>query len=105
MMEKYQVVCRHCKRTFKDGFSATQATDCAASFVRGVVYGHYGSKHDASAIRVPFADTASEMMDPVCDNCIDAWIAMGGIEIKEWMDFEQPGPVHEWERGTHGPKN
>jgi hypothetical protein len=101
---QHQVICRRCQRTF-EGYGPTSAHGCAASFSRGVVYGHYGSKHDACAIRVPFADAAAEVMDPVCDDCVDAWMARGGVEIQEWMDFDQPGPVRAWERSPRDLKN
>ena len=98
MSEIHHVVCRNCGRAY-DGFALSQADGCAATYKRGVVYGHYGSKHDVTTIRVPLANVAlelaqsEEVLDPVCDACIDAWIAAGGTESQEWCDFNQPGAV------------
>lgn len=108
----HRVVCRTCGAVFT-GHSVSQADGCAAHYARGVVYGHYGSKYDISAIRVPLANITPELLaqtdngvlDPVCDDCIDVWIAAGGSEIKEWNDFNQPEPVREWEHGGSAVKN
>lgn len=82
----HRVVCRTCGAVFT-GHSVSQADGCAAHYARGVVYGHYGSKYDISAIRVPLANITPELLaqtdngvlDPVCDDCIDVWIAAGSF--------------------------
>lgn len=66
------VTCCHCKAQF-EGFSDTQANDCAADVKPDGIYGHYGSAV-ADLQVLPYAEgsvPASLTLDgQICDPCI-----------------------------------
>ena len=72
------VVCQRCGTAFPQGASATQATGCAASVHNGTIRGHYGSiVLDGHQMTVLPESGLVDGMDPVCDGCIQALVAVG----------------------------
>lgn len=85
----YVVRCGVCKATFPSGYGATQAPHCAAHLAEGVVYGHYGSAHDLTKLAWTAPEPAPADVDPVCDSCIDCWIAQGKLApAGVYLDFD-----------------
>lgn len=96
------IACEWCGNVFPaDSVKSKQADRCAASAwwrkddAAWLVQGHYGSrKHDMNLYRVTACSLISSMayvvedrrdmvIDPLCDDCLDAWLAEGGMVLIE----------------------
>lgn len=83
-----EVMCKTCEKIYDQGVvSPTQATGCAASVVSGPgdqvkILGHYGSKHDLTLFKF-LRSPLTFGVDPVCDECIDRFVADGRIEVEQ----------------------
>lgn len=76
------IQCAHCHKWYPNAFPGTpgpttQGWRCAARYVNGTVYGHFGSVlADGCAFPVT-APGLPPTLDPVCDACLQRWIDVG----------------------------
>lgn len=86
------VQCAHCHKWYRNAFpgasSTTQGVGCAARYADGIVFGHYGSMI-ADMHKFPVtAPGLPARLDPVCDACIQRWVAAGYAPAPErWLDY------------------
>ena len=87
-----RVPCAHCGRRYRtavpDSVASTQGVGCAACYVDGIVYGHYGSEI-ADMHKFPVtAPGLPARLDPVCDACIQGWVDAGyAPPPAQWADY------------------
>lgn len=96
MTEKPTVICCRCKSTFQ-GFSETQANDCAADVELNGIHGHYGSAvADMHILRYPGSVIPEGLTvgAQVCDPCLTDLLEKGLLLPAESRLSANPSADH-----------
>lgn len=85
------ITCVLCQKVFDKIYGATQARYCSSIMIDGRLTCHYGSDHDFLEYEWLDQDTRpKEIINPICDSCIDDWIAKGFIKCGGSYDWTNP---------------